>query len=223
MGFFSRLANIFSSNAHGVLDRMENPENVLNHTLRKLEAEIASAQEALVKQVAAEGIIEKELRKAEETVTLRTKQAEQAILADDEGLAARAIADKQIWEQTRDDLQAQFEQARSHRLTFQQEFSELKATYDQLRTQRASLIARHNYAKSLNNIQKHMNIISGGSAAAEVQRMNHKVQMLEAEANARMEMRKNAPSLDMDFRKLSNSDAVQQELDMLKARLKPAQ
>lgn len=198
---------------------MENPEAMINQYLRDMEIDIHNAESALIKQMAFQKRIEKELGESIKLIDLRTQQAESALKAGDEGLARRAIADKQEHEKNREVLQMQYDQATVQVNSFRSQLGELKQQFQSLSRQRQQLIARHGYAKALTKMQKTMSKTTSGSAVANFERMANRVSDMEAEANARLELSRMTPDIDADFRKLNATAEVDRELDLLKAKL----
>lgn len=223
MSIFSRIAGIFSSNANAALDRMENPEAMLNQYLRNMEDEISKAQEALVKLTAAKKLTENEYIVASRTAKAREEQAMTALQAGDEGLAQRAMADKLVWQEKADELYTQLHDAIRTCSQFENDLNELRRQYSEMVVKRRSIVARHQFAKASNQIHKTMSRINTGGALSNFERISNRVIQLEAEANARIHLRESVPDIDADIRKLRTNAAVELELDALRAKLKPAQ
>lgn len=75
MPLIDRLARLFQADLHAVLDRMEEPEALLKHAVREMEAELAAGERRV-----------RCLRQEQEQLTLRQSEIEQSVLRTDEEL-----------------------------------------------------------------------------------------------------------------------------------------
>lgn len=219
MGIFKRLRDISLASLHDLLNRAEDPVALMNQYIRDMEAELADAEVAFAKQVAAEKRAQHLYEEAAEQAAKREQGALAALRAGDEALARRAIEGKKEQEALAASYRNQFEAAKAQSDEMRAQLQDMKNELERMRAEQRELTARAAAAKSQKRMNEAMNKVKRGSAAAEFDRMKEKVVELEAEAEASGAFRGGPQRLDSDLAALQRRAEVDAELERLKKQL----
>ncbi|MDI3257597.1 MAG: PspA/IM30 family protein [Kyrpidia sp.] len=222
MGLFKRLRDISLANINAMLDRVEDPVKLLDQYLRDMEEDLKDAEEAVAKAIAVEKKLKAQYEEAQSLADKRAKQAEEAVLAGNDDLARRALADKREQETKARDFQSQYEAAKANADTLREKLAEMKEEIGKMRNKRDTLVARAQTAKAQKEISQAMSGIGSDNAVRGFQRMEEKVLQLEAEAEASGEVYRKERSLDDEFNEFRRNADVEDELAALKAKLNKA-
>lgn len=223
MGLFKRLRDISLANINAMLDRVEDPVKLLDQYLRDMEEDLQDAEEAVAKAIAVEKKLKAQFEEAQSLAEKRAKQAEEAVLAGNDDLARRALADKREQEAKAKDFQNQYQTAKANADALREKLAEMKEEIGKMRNKRDTLVARAQAAKAQKEISQAMSGIGSDGAMRGFQRMEDKVLQLEAEAEASGEVYKKERSLDDEFNELRRNADVEDELAALKAKLNKAE
>lgn len=219
MGLFKRIRDVTLANINALIDKAEDPVKMLDQYLRDMEEDIADAETGVAKQIALEKRLKQQVDEAREMVAKREQQAVQALEADREDLARRALEEKRVYEAKVKDLESQWVKARATADSLRDQLREMKSEYEKLKAKRDTLVARAEAARAQKKIQEAFSGLGSSTARAGFDRMEEKVLQLEAEAEAAGEMRAGETDLDREIAELEKPD-VEAELEALKARVK---
>ncbi len=218
MGILQRITMLAKANINALLDKAEDPEVMIEQILRDMKE---SYHEAKV-QVAAAITEEKKLKqKAEENADLAAKwmqKAELAVNAGDDALAREALKRKQDHDSMARSFQAQWEEQVKVVGELKEALTELESKIAEAERKKDMLIARSKRAKAAKQIHETMAGISKNSAFEAFERMEDKVEHIEAQAQAAKEV--DTDTLEEKFARLEGDQSVEDELAALKARLK---
>lgn len=218
MGIFSRIADIFKANVNDVLDKAEEPEKMLKQMVLEMEESVNKATLAVANAISNEKSLEKKLEKERRNIDEWTNKAQQALQAGREDLARAALERKVIAEKNFNDLQPIFAQAKDTTNKLREQLSKLKAKLEEARARQATLIARSQSAKAQKEIAQMMSGV-GSDAFAKFNRLEEKIERTEAEASAFEQLSGESLALEEQFKMLSKSATVDQQLLELKSKM----
>jgi phage shock protein A len=206
MGIFQRLGTLIKSNINDLISKAEDPEKMLSQVLVDMKNQLVEAK----KQVAVAIGDEKRLKKQWDEQIVQAKEWERkammAVHAGDDGLAKEAL----VRQKEHEDLVTQFEQQ------WHLQKDAVDKLKDQLRTlnnkieeakrKKNILVARAKRAEAQRTIQQTMAGLSDTSAFDTFDRMAEKVDLLEAEAEAHVELagEMTGDTLEQKFKALSS-------------------
>jgi len=95
MGLFKRVGDIISANLNDMVERFENPEKMLKQAIREMETSIGEARREVVKAMADEKIVQRQLADHQRQADEWQARAVTAVEAGDDRLARRALLRKQ--------------------------------------------------------------------------------------------------------------------------------
>lgn len=215
MGIFSRIADIFKANVNDTLDKAEDPEKMLKQMVIEMEQSVNKATLAVAGAIANEKSLERKLEKAKTDSIEWQNKAVQALNAGREDLAKAALEKKAISDKNVVDLQPIYQQAKDTANKLRQQLDQLKSKLDEARSRQSTLVARSQAAKAQKQISQSFSGI-GSDAFSKFDKYEEKIEKTEAEASAFGQLADANVGLDEEFKKLSSSTSVEDELLKLK-------
>jgi phage shock protein A len=220
MGIFGRMSDIIKANINDLLEKAEDPEKMIKQMVIEMEESVNIATLSVAQSIANEKQLQRRLEKEQAFVTDWQDKAEQAILANRDDLAKAAIEKKLVAQKNVNDLLPTHASALATAERLRTQLDQLRKKLDEARSRQNTLIARSNAAKAEKQLNQAMNG-TGTDAFSKFDRMESKVEQMEAEAEAFGELNSSDKSLEEEFANLSNPN-VDDELEKLKARIKGA-
>lgn len=217
MKFFARVSDIISSNVNDLLDRAEDPEKMVKLLIVEMEEHIEKARESAAKAIAGEKLLEANLQKNREAAADWQAKAEAAIERGEDDLARKCLERKKDHEKIADSLQPQWEAARRTSDALKADFRRLEEKVEDARRRRDALIARQLAAQAQKEVASIAPAMSKAQQSfAKFDRMEQKVEQIEAEAQALVEL----SDTDRDLTKEVEHSLHQAEIDVEMAALK---
>ncbi len=218
MGIFARLSDIITSNINALLDRAENPEWMIAQIIREMEEGLASAKRYAATAIAAERRIGRELEQNRLQVEHWKSKAKQALVAEREDLARRALARKMEHEDLVRSLENQHEQALQTCQNVRTSLHALEARLAEARRKQRTLLARHRAA--LARVELHRFAGAGfpafSGSQAKFDRLENQIIDFEDELTALADLHNLQTGLEADFAELERQQAIEGELQEMK-------
>lgn len=218
MPIFEKIRRIFNSNINDLLDRVEDPEKVLNQLLEDMQHELKEVKIQVAAAIRDGNRFEAQYKENLENAEKWEKRAIVFIQNGDDARAKEALRRKRAAADSADGFHEQFEAQQQSVSVLKDGLATLEQKIEEAKQKRALLIARQRRAEAERAIHQTVSGISDSSALNAFDRIQDKVLDAEAEAEALSEMRQ--PSLEEEFDKLGKTDEIDDELAKLKARLK---
>lgn len=177
MGVFSRFSDIMRSNVNALLDKAENPEKMVDQTLRDLREDLAEVKQQTAGVMADAKEANRKVENCEEEIRKYTTAAQNAIKAGNDGDARKLIAKKQQLEEQLASLKktAEINNANANRV--RQMHDKLVSDIEALETKRDTIKATAATARAQEKINKMQD--GGKRAASSIDAFNR----MEAKAN----------------------------------------
>jgi len=214
MSIFARVSDIFKANVNDMLDKMEDPEKMVKQMIIEMEEALVKATSALAKAMANE----RNLRKQQENALSQAKQWEEkaamALKAGNADLAKQALSKKIIADGQAKQYDAMVAQASSVTSQLRSQLDTLKTRLDEARMKQATLVARAQTAKTQKEFSTVMGSNVGQGAFAKFEKMEKKIEGMEAEAQAFSELSGDAPA-DDPFKDMEKDMQLEAEMAKL--------
>lgn len=220
MGIFKRVKDIALADINEVLDKVENPINMIKQYLRELEEQITTAKNALANQLIAERKFEALISELEQIIEKRVRQANLALDRNDETIAQLAIEEKLICEKRLHVYQEQYQTVKQQIAILQESLHTSKALYDELQSQKWFLMSRANGARAMQNLNRVVASVDADTVRKGFSRMEEKVWQMEARASADAQVDRIFHNSASAGTNTLFKNEVQQELERLKAERK---
>jgi len=221
MGIFARLAQLIKSNLNDLISRSEDPEKMLNQIVVDMNTQLIEAK----KQVAASIADEKKLLKQTEqelaTAAEWERRAMMAVRAGDDALAKEALARKREHDELAAAFRAQWEKQKAAVDQLKLALRALNAKIEEAKRKKTLLIARKKRAEAQRAIQETMSGLRNASAFEAFDRMQGKIERMEAEAEASAELQEeySGDVLAHRFAELEATAGAEGDLEALKRRM----
>lgn len=223
MGIFSRLTDIINSNLNALLDHAEDPEKMIRMMIQEMEDTLVEVRSAAAKTIADQKDAERKIRRLAEAEAEWQRKAELALSKDREDLARGALMEKakltEISAQIEDDL-THLRDALGHH---EADVIKLEAKLREAKAKKATIDARHKTAQNTLRVKRTLYDNRIEDAFTRFDKVDARLDRLEGEADALELGRGAGRTLEDEFASLETEDAIEAELDALKAKLKPAQ
>ncbi len=217
MGIFSRVSDILSANLNALLDRAENPEVMLDQMIREMEEGLARARRYAAAAIAAESRLRRERDEQTAQMEYWKVRAREALAADQEELARRALARKQEHDALARSLAESYSQAVQASQSARTALQALQARLAEARRKQRTLLARHRTAQVRVEVHRHLDAgrTDFGASQARFDRFADRLSQHIDELTAETELH-DLSQLEAEFTDLERRLAINRELDDLR-------
>jgi phage shock protein A len=216
MTIVERISTLVRANINDLLDRAEDPEMVIKQLLMDMRTQLLQART----QVAAAIADEKRLyERSEENQTLATQWHRKAELAVENGaddLAREALTRHNSYQQTADGFKQQYQEQATQVAELKAALGQLEAKISEAEAKKDLLLARSRRASAETEIRTTLWGLDQSGALASFDRMEDKVDLQEARAEALVELE--TDSAQSRFAALETVNDVERQLADLKAK-----
>lgn len=222
MGFWKRLMRVIKSNLNALISRAEDPQQILEQVVEEMHEQLRSAQEHVATAIADEKRLKKQLTEEQKQSESWEKRAMRAVEAGDDNLARQALARKTSHDNLAKEYLQQWESQQEAVTQLKHALHVLKEKIDEASRKKNLLVARKKRAEAQQMIQSTMTGMSDNSAFDTLDRMTEKVEKMEAQAEAHLELNRalEDESLEEKFRKLEEENTQEDDaLAALKAKM----
>lgn len=208
MGMWGRISRVFKSNVNAAIDKMEDPQKVLNQTIMDMQDQLVKAKQQVAVAIADEKRLEKQYLAEASKVKEWDGKARMALKAANEDLARKALSRKQEHDGTSQGYKTEWQKQKAMTDKLRDTLKTLSNKIDEAKRKKNLLVARAKRAEAQKSIQDTMSGMSNDSAFAAFDRMSEKVDQAEAEADAATELAEDFESedasLDKEFAALNS-------------------
>ena len=224
MGIIQRFKDIMAANINALLDKAEDPEKMIDQTMRNLTKDLAEVKKETAAVMADEQRCKRELDEVNSEVAKMQAYAEKALLAGNEADAMKFLEQKQQLTAKQASLQQTYDVAAANAMKMRQMHDKLVTDINQLNTRRDAIKTKMKVAKTQERMNKMTsNITDSSSSMAAFDRMEAKANAMLDQSNAMTELNQttNESSIDSLAAKYDAAPdaAVQDELAAMKAKL----
>lgn len=224
MGILSRFKDIMSSNINALLDKMEDPEKMIDQILRNLQSDLGEVKAETAGVMAEEARAKRELDACKAEVAKLQSYAEKAVLAGNDADAAVFLQKKSNKSQELGALQQAYDLASANSIKMRQMFDHLNQQIMEMQSKKTQIKAKVAVAKTQEKINKMgESVTTAKGTMSKFDAMEQKANAMLDKANAMAELQTAStadPMADLMEKYDSTSTAsVDDELAALKAKL----
>lgn len=235
--FFDRFARVAKANLNNVLIRFEEPEKVIVQALDDMQNDLVRVRQTYAEVTATQRRMVNSKRQLDSQADDWYKRAQLALQKNNEGLAREALARREALTNQANTIQGQIDaQARNLDILYEG-MQALEQKILQASSRKNEMLARAKTAKSTQKINDMLSGLTGKTSMDAFNKMEEKVLAMEAAAEVSNEMamtmmsrslsssskgKDSYSSVEMQFRALESSDAVDKEMEKLKAKTLPS-
>ncbi|MDR2419672.1 MAG: PspA/IM30 family protein [Treponema sp.] len=210
MGLFSRLKTLVSSNVNDMISKAEKPEKMLNQLLIEMSEQLIESKKAVAMAIADEKKLERETENQRAQAQEWERKAMLAVQAGKDDLAKEALLRKKDYDSAYAEYHKQWEAQKVSVDKLKESLKELQNKIEEAQRKKNLLVARAKRAEAQQKIQSTISNIAGNRSAFDAfDRMAAKVDQMEAEADASLELENLSAdaSLEKRFAELEHSDS----------------
>lgn len=217
MGIFKRMTDILKSNINDLISKAEDPAKMLDQIILEMQESLREAKIQVAKAIADEKRLKHQLDQNNTQAQNWESKAVLALQKGDEDLAKEALKRKKSYGDIVVSVEQQWKDQSAVATKLKDSLRALEAKIDEARRKKEVLIARQKRAEAQKKIQEVMTGLADTSAFDNFARMERKVEEIEAQAAAAVELETN--TLEDKFAALEAGAGVDAELEALKAKL----
>jgi len=220
MGIFDRIGRVVRSNVNDMIDKAEDPEKVLEQSIRDMGDDLIKMRQAVAQAIASQKRTEQQYEKNQIEADKWQQRAQLALTKGDEALAREALMRKKSYADTAATLKPQLETQTQQVNSLRKNLTALESKISEAKTKKDMLKARISAAKANQQLQSTISNLNTGSAMSAFERMEDKVLQMEAVSQSAGELA--GMGEDNKWAALEAGTDVEDELASMKAQLSGA-
>lgn len=183
MGLFERIGDIISANLHEMVERFEDPQAMLKQATREMEQAIAQSLDRAVEVIASEKLLARQAAENRRALEHWQATAQQAVAANDDALARRALVRKAEHQKLLAALDEEQQAAGQTAARLRRQIAALRAKLAEARRRQATLSARQHMAATRRRLAGDC-LAASETSFGKHQRLAARLEQAEAEAEA---------------------------------------
>ncbi len=225
MGIITRFKDIMAANFNALLEKVEDPEKMIDQYLRNLEEDLEEVKEETASVMADEKSAKRKLDECTAEIAKMGEYARKAVVSGNDEEAKAFLRKKADLTEQQAVLQGQYDLACSNSQKMRQMHDKLETDIASLKTRRETLKAKVKLAETQQKLnQLGSGIESAGNNMAAFERMEEKVNKMLDEADAMAQLNEAGASDDIEsltqkYDADSKASEVDDELAALKAEM----
>jgi len=221
MGIMDRVATVIKSNLNHLINKAEDPEKMLDQILIQMRQQLVEAKREVAVAIADEKRLAAQLEAELQQVREWEQRATMAVQKGEDDLAREALRRKADHEQIAIGYKKQWDAQQASTENLKNALRALSQKIEEAGRKKNLLVARQKRAEAQKHIHEVMTGITDTSAFESFDRMTAKVEQIEAQAGAAVELSQelSGDTMEQRFRALESSTDVEQELHALKAKV----
>jgi phage shock protein A len=219
MTIFSRLGDIINANLNALLDRAENPQKLIRLVIQEMEDTLVEVRSAAVRVIAERKDYERRIARLTAERDEWEKKAEFALTRNREDLARGALMAKAQINRRLEEAQTQLSYILQGLAQQNEDIGRLQAKLADAKSREKILLTRRNTAEARLKLRGKIHEDRITDAVAKFEGIERALDNLEGQVES-FDLGRSR-TLNDEFAELEAGQAVQDELEALKARLKP--
>ncbi len=218
MGLLDRLSRLLRANLNAFVSDAEDPIKILDQSVADMQDDLVKLRQAVAMAIASQKRLENQAGQAKEQIKNWYSRAELALTKGEDDLAREALSRKKTFQETYESLSTQFQTQNGQVEKLKKSLLLLERKIAEARTKKDMLKARAQAVKAQQQIQSAVDDLGSKSAMAAFERMEDKVEALEASSQAALELA--GEDLESKFAELEAGDDIEKDLESLRSQLK---
>lgn len=222
MGLFENLGRLFKANINDLIAKAENPEKILNQVILEMNENLVESKKAVAVALADEKKLERSMNESMAAAKDWESKAMLAVRSGRDDLAKEALLKKQAYDKDALGYKQQYDVQHENVEKLKGMLRQLQDKIEEAERKKNLLIARSKRAEAQQQISKTMSKLGNSSAFSAFERMEKKVDQIEAQASAEAELEDltGGKTLEDEFAALeSGGGSADLMLEELKAKM----
>jgi phage shock protein A len=212
---FSRARDIFAANMTELLDRSEDPAKMIRMIILEMEETLVEVRASAARQIADIKEMRRACSRLDQIQTDWTAKAELALSKDREDLAKAALVERQKASEMAEGLKSEIDQIEQVLKGYEADIAKLQGKLREARARQNAIAARFESAVARAKAREIMNGSRTLEAFSKFEVLERRADFAEGRAEAL-----GISSLEDEIHELKAAEAVDRELDAMKAALK---
>jgi phage shock protein A len=217
MGLFDRISRVVRANLNDMVSKAEDPEKILEQSIIDMQEDLVQLRQAVAQAIAAQKRTQQQYNQQSTEANNWQQRAQLALTKGDENLAREALVRKKTHAETAATLKTSNETQMAQVDTPKRSLIALESKISEAKTRKDMLKARISAAKAQEQIESATGRLGTSSAMGAFERMEEKVQLMEARAQSAGELA--GADLENKFKQLEAGSDVDDELAALKQQM----
>ncbi len=217
MSIFSRLNDIINSNITALLDKAEDPQKIIRLVIQEMEDTLIEVRSDAARGIAERKKLRRHLQRLEREIDEWQRKAELALTRDREDLARAALGEKQRLQRQHEQLQLDLKDLDEHLGKLNEDIAQLQHKLDEAKSRQKAMKLKQGTLSGRLRTREKLHDERITDALGRFEGMEEKLDQMEGRVDAYDLGR--SKSLEDEFAELETEDAVESELESLKARL----
>ncbi len=217
MGFFDRLSRLLRANLNDLVSKAEDPVKILDQSVADMQADLVKLRQAVALAISSQKRLRSQADQAEAQSKTWYERAELALQKGEEDLAREALTRRKAFKESFDGLNNQILAQGGQVEMLKRSLIKLEGKIAEAKTKKDMLKARAQAAKAQQQLQSAVGDMGANSAMAAFERMEDKVEALEASGQAAAELA--GSDLESQFAALEGGNDLDDELNALRKKL----
>merc|ERR1711937_867687 len=233
--FFDRFFRVSKASANRILQSLEDPEKIMDQALEDMQSDLVRVRQTYAEVTASQRRLVKAREHLESEANDWYDRAQLAMKKSNEGLAREALQRREAILNQSNGIQNQIDSQSGNLDSLYDGMQALEGKIIEAANKKDQMKVRARTAKTTQKVNDMMSGLTGKTSMDAFNRMEQKVEALEAAAEVSADMAKNAwnralapsskkegaPDIELQFRMLESSDSVEKELEKLKSKILP--
>ncbi|BBL86470.1 chloroplast membrane-associated 30 kD protein-like protein (chromatophore) [Paulinella micropora] len=219
MGFFDRLSRLLRANLNELVSKAEDPAKILDQSVADMQSDLVRLRQAVAIAIASQKRMQSQAEQAESQAKVWYERAGIALQKGEEGLAREALSRRKAFQDSATGLNSQLLSQSNQVDILKQNLLVLEGKIAEAKTKKNMLKARAEAAQAQQQLQSAVGSLGNNTSMAAFERMEEKVEALEATSQASAEL----AGVDLESRfailEGSPSNDIEHELFALKNRI----
>ena len=220
MGIFSRTRDIVAANFTDLLDKAEDPAKMIRMIIMEMEETLVEVRASAARVIADQKEMRRQVLKLEKIQEGWTEKAELALSKGREDLAKAALVEKRKAGDMADQLRVEIQVLDDGLRASEEDIAKLQARLRDARTRQNAIMSRIESAQNRSRLREMYAGPKTQEAFSRFDVLERRADMAEGQADA-LSLGAPAKTLEEEIAELRNQEAVDAELEALKAKLNP--
>jgi phage shock protein A len=217
MELFDRVLRVVRSNINSWVSATEDPVLILERTVDAMQQELVKMRQAVALAIATQKRTERKVAQNRVSAEDWYRRAHIALIKGEETFAREALNRRKTYQDNTTLLHHQIEQQKEITIKLKQDLRLLEDKLARIKVQKDMYLARANSAEATRRLHELLETGVGKSTLNLLDRVEERVQDLEARAELASPLRDN--SLEGKFKNLETSEAIEAELAQLRQQI----
>ncbi|RTE10961.1 PspA/IM30 family protein [Paenibacillus whitsoniae] len=216
MGILRRVKELFLAETNGMLDKCEQPINMVNQYMREFDVELAKGQKALANQLFIERRQAALIAETETQIEKRDRQSRLAVKQGEDQIAKLAIQEKLLQEKKLATYKSQYATIQEQTSLLEERIAQLLVQSEEFNHRRLLLASRANVASSLKEMSQSVVSFQTENVTKGFARAEEKIMLIEAELEAMQRFQSPVKRSTPQYLDPSLKEDIEKALDELK-------